>query len=562
MSNPSRGEGSGHVASAAQVKERASSSKDGALPPSYPSATAPTTTLLKVVPASRPSVRDSLRSLVRTEQALTQPVRGVERLAQKQFVLNAHRQRRDRLQEMEEIHHTLDFALGLGEALIQFGADTLDVESALVSVCVAYGLDDVEIEITSQSVIINYVMDLDEAPDHRSGGAVTGEALASGFADDENSYTVMRVVCTWSENFTGLEDTYRLISDITHRRLSRERAARRLERIFRTSKPYSPLILLLANFVTAVALTVALGGTWLSAGIAGTVFAIIYGADRAVARLGLPNFFNMAFGAALITFAGISVERLGEIVEAPGINFMAQYIVAAGLIILLPTSRMVSTIRDALSGYPLTAAGKFVSTGLSLLGIVVGFSSALVALYLFAGDTLMVQDEVFHPAGTGKNYVFMVIASLAIAVMYLARPRMLPWIFGMTSCAIAVHNGVLWLLGAHTERTATVLSAVVVGMLGTWVAYRIQAPALIFMVPSLTFLLPGLSFFRGMFQSMTLGGGVSGASSLLTAATVIFSMGAGVVVGGVVMQHLLQRFVRERELEAVPLTTQVPLVRR
>ena len=83
-----------------------------------------------------------------------------------------------------------------------------------------------------------------------------------------------------------------------------------------------------------------------------------------------------------------------------------------------------------------------------------------------------------------------------------------------------------------------------------------------FYVPSLTFLLPGLSMFRGLYLFTVQGNQGAGLPSLLTAVTIIFGMAAGVVLGGFIMQYLLQKFMKSEMLETMPLTTMMMAVKK
>lgn len=511
------------------------------------------------------SIRSSLRAFVRSPQTQTQPVRGVERLAQKQFSTRAKNwQHRQRIREKEEAHQILNFVLRLAETMFHCGADTIDVDSAVVSVCSAFGLDDIEVDITSQSIIINYVSDVDVVNDQTS--AIDISALQKGDSvseeNDRIAYTVMRVVRSWSENYAGLEDIYRLIGDITQRKLSLSRAERRLSRLIHARKPYSPLVLTLANFLTAASLTLAFGGAWIDSLLSGLTFSLIYQVNRTITRLHVPLFFNMLAGSSLVTLVGLYLADERSFLAHWDVNVQAQYIVAAGLIILLPTSHMIATVQDALTGFPLTAAGKFIESGLSLLGIGIGLSAAVGALHIFDMGNLYIDETVFHPPNTWKNYVFMLVASVCIGIIYLARRRALAWIIVISTCGIWVTNFLVAALGEGTGRASAVIGALVVGMLSTYLAYRLQAPATMFYVPSLTFLLPGLFLFRGLFLLSNPANENSGFLSIMAAATIIFGMAAGVVLGNFLMQYLMQKLAKSESLETVPMTSLMSVIKK
>ncbi|GGH61633.1 threonine/serine exporter family protein [Rothia aerolata] len=531
----------------------------GVQPATYPSADH-TTAIPKISRGERRRnhrwVPTSLKSFVHADQSLTKPMRGMARLAQKQFAV-ASQQRRDReeyVREKEQAREILNFSLRLSETMFHYGADTVDVDSAIVSVCAAYGLDDIEIDITNQSVIINYVSDIDQINVKTQMMRTVSDSDAPGRQEKKEerfSHTVMRVVRSWSENYAALDDIYKLIYDITTRGLSMPRAERRLLQINEAKKPYSPLLIMLANIMTAFGLTMGLGGS-LAAGIAaGLVFLAIHFVNQLIARLNLPSFFNMAAGAGVVTFTAIYISDPESIFASIGVNVAAAHIVAAGLIMMLPTSRLVSSVQDALNGFPLTAAGKVVSTGMSFLGIVVGLASAVMVLGMIGTAELNIEETVFDPANVWVHWIFMMIACVATGMTFQARWKTLLWVALISSCGIWTYNLILLVLGADSSRAATAGAALVIGLASTYLAYRLHAPAAIFFVPGLTFLLPGLSIFRGLYMfTVETNFNSTGVPGMVTAVGIVVSMASGVVLGSYIMQNIIQRVLRPRRNSA------------
>lgn len=514
----------------------------------YPSASGPRTAHLPKVRlggslrgSKRPSrVRSSLKSFVSTDQSLTKPMRGVARLAQRPFsVAAAHRA--DYVREKEEAREVLNFSLRLSETMFHYGADTVDVDSAIVAVCAAYGLDDVEIDITNQSVIINYVSDIDEVDDRTRAISLTAEAQQVE-GKERFSHTVMRVVRSWSENYAALDDIYKLIHEITAEGLPRHRAERRLHRINTAKKPYSPMVIMLANMMAAFSLVVALGGSFAAGLVGGIVFLAIHFVNSLISKLKMPSFFNMAAGAGVVTFAALYISDESSVFSQVGFQVSAPHIVAAGLIMLLPTARLVSTVQDALNGFPLTAAGKFVSTGMSFLGIVVGLASAVAALSVLSVSELDITETRFVGAPPLIAYVFFMLASVSFAVTTHARWRDLLWMVLIASCGFVVYQVYTLTFGAGAGRANTAFAALVIGLMSTYLAYRLHSPASIFYVPALTFLLPGLSVFRGLYLFTVEANTATGVPGMVSAIAIIVSMASGVVLGSYLMQYVIQRY--------------------
>lgn len=521
-------------------------SANGLQQASYPSVAGTNTGQLPLTRPTpkRPSrVRSTLRSFVSTDQSLTKPMRGVARLAQRPFALaTAASRRAEFVREKEEAREVLNFSLRLAETMFHYGADTIDVDSAIVAVCAAYGLDDVEIDITNQSVIINYVSDIDEIDDQTR--ALSLDDLAeerSAPSKERFSHTVMRVVRSWSENYASLDDIYKLIHDITAGGLPRHKAERRLHSINTAKKPYSPLVIMLANVAAAFSLVLALGGSWEAGTVGGLVFLVIHLVSSLISKLKMPGFFNMAVGAGTVTFASIYISDDTSIFSQLGFHLNAPHIVAAGLIMLLPTARLVSTVQDALNGFPLTAAGKFVSTGMSFLGIVVGLASAVAVLSALGVEELDISQTRFEPAPIMISYVFFMVASLAFAVTTHARWDNLLWVLAIATAGFWIYQGYSYTFGAGAGRANTAIAALVIGLLSTYLAYRLHAPAAIFYVPALTFLLPGLSVFRGLYLFTVEANSDTGLPGMVAAIAIILSMASGVVLGSYLMQYFIQQ---------------------
>ncbi|MFW0120664.1 threonine/serine exporter family protein [Rothia sp. CCM 9419] len=509
---------------------------------SYPSVSPATTSIPKVEPKNTRGgwVSSSLRSFVRADPSLTAPIRGLGRIAQRQFSLSTRRDREKLVQEKEQARDVLNFTLRLAETMFHYGADAMDVDSAIVAVCSAYGLEDVEVDITNQSVIINYVSDVD-------GHVEILDSRRRTLKEERFSHTVVRVVRSTSDNYASLADIYRLIHKITHRGIDREEAEKTLNAINAQKKPYSPMVVWLANIIAAGTLTMGIGGSGYAAALSAMVWVIVHFITRIMNKMGMPSFFNMAACAAVITFVAIYATDDGSILHSIGLNVSGPHIVAAGLIMLLPTFRLVSAVQDAINGFPVTAAGRFVSTGMSFLGLVVGLASGVTVLSITTATTIDVSQSVFAKPTIVDNIFWMTVATLAIAITTHARLKTLWWIALVTLSGLSTYHVYTFFLGEGAGRGNTAVAAFVIGMVSTYLAYRLHAPQAIFAIPSLTFLLPGLSLFRGMYSFTVETDTLNSMPGVITAAAIIVAMASGVALGHYLMQWLIQRFGRERE---------------
>ena len=487
-----------------------------------------------------------LRSFVRTEEAAPDAPRGAARIAQRQFVPTIRTQEHERREafrrEKEYARDTLNFTLRLAEAMFHYGADAMDVDSAIIAVSSAYGLDSVDVDITNQSVTINYTSDPDIYMESRI-------AKRNANADERFTHTLVRVVRSSTENYEALSEVYGLIYKITQGGMTLEIADLKLSQITHRPKPFPPLVVWLANLACAATLTAALGASFSTALSAAIIFIPVYLLIQWLSSIGIPAFFRMAASAGLMTFLAIWLGGDGSILQRPGEPISAPLVVAAGMIMFLPTPRLVGAVQDAINGFPVTAAGRFVSTGMSFLGLVVGIASAVSAINIFNGPTLDIEQLRFQPTTPFVASFFFLIATATFAITLQTKLVKVGWLMLITTCGLVAYYSYDILAGPSTGRGPTACAAVVIGALSTYFAYRLHVPQAIFSIPAITFLLPGLSFFRGMYLLTVETDVILGMQNMITAASIAVAMASGVALGNYTMQYLLQRFTKPRNIE-------------
>ena len=492
-----------------------------------------------------------LRSFVRTEEAAPAAPRGAQRIAQRQFVptirTDEHERREAFRREKEYPRDTLNFTLRLAEAMFHYGADAMDVDSAIIAVSSAYGLDSVEVDITNQSVTINYTSDPDIYMESRI-------AKRNANADERFTHTLVRVVRSSTENYEALSEVYGLIYKITRGGMTLEIADLKLSQITHRPKPFPPLVVWAANLACAGTLTAALGASFATALSAVIIFIPVYLLIQWLSSIGIPAFFRMAASAGLMTFLAIWLGGEGSILsvlQRQGEPISAPLVVAAGMIMFLPTPRLVGAVQDAINGFPVTAAGRFVSTGMSFLGLVVGIATAVSAINIFNGPTLDIEQLRFEPTTPLVASFFFLVAIATFAITLQTKLVKVGWLMVITGCGLAAYYGYELLAGPSAGRGPTACAAVVIGALSTYFAYRLHVPQAIFSIPAITFLLPGLSFFRGMYLLTVETDVILGMQNMITAVSIVVAMASGVALGNYTMQYALQHFTTPRNVEPV-----------
>lgn len=488
-------------------------------------------------PPVRPRRRGaaSLRSFAQPQQALTVPIRGLARVAQRQLAQVALTRYQQRLRQKEETHEILAFAVRLAETMFHYGADAADVDAAVVTVCAVYGIQDVEVDITHQSIMINYVSEFDEA----AGRGQLPEA--GGLGAEKLGLTLVRVVRSTSENYRALHQLYRLVHDIAQGRVTRGRAERRLAQVNAQKKPYSPAVLLVWNLLMAGAFTLGVGGSWRAAVTSLVVFTVVNFVLVWAGRLNLPSYFMMAIGAATITVLALLVSDSAGWFYTRGFYVSAPHIVAAGLMMLLPTFRLVSAVQDALHGFPLTAAGKFVITGANFTGIIAGIAVALTVMNYFDATSLDVQGSVFSPPPLWVSIAGMAVGSAMSAAAWQGSAQTICLTLLVSLLGQAAYYGVGAVMGEAGGRLQILAGATLVGLSAALLGYLLHSPASIYYVPGMMFMLPGLTIFRSSY--LVLGGEdvFAGVQGLTLAGVTVLLMATGIVCGTYVWDEITRR---------------------
>ncbi|WP_125610111.1 threonine/serine ThrE exporter family protein [Specibacter cremeus] len=456
-------------------------------------------------PGPRPNTwaaRNVLRRLVQGEAPPTAPMNIVERLAGSPYANPTIQVGKAE----ESARKTIDFALRLAETMFRYGAGAMEVETSIIAVTAALGLRNIEVDITNQSVVINYAR------------------------KDTTPVTLLRVVRSWTNNYDGLVQVHELVTDIVSGGVTRDDAYKRLDAVIRSPKPFPRWMVALAEAVFAAAVVGVIGGSWVGVLVSFPTILLVGLIARTLGRWRVPDFFVTAISSFTVTMVAVACYVL-EVPLSPSA------VVAGGILLLLPTGRLVSAVQDAINGFPVTAAGRFLSAFLSFGAIVSGIAVAIVIAAAFGKSRLDVAEPL---VGAHPLYVLLplvAVATIAICVAEQTAVRLLvPTLVTALAGYLAYYFALQLGLGG---RFAPAVAAVVVGVLARVIALRLGAPQLVVAVPSIIFLLVGLSIFRAMFTiTLTPAATAAGTVDLVNALIVILAVAAGVVFGDNVARPL------------------------
>ena len=421
-------------------------------------------------------------------------------------------QRREAETHALEARTTLDFALKLGETMFSFGAASLDVETSIIVATQAYGILETEVDLTNQSISLNY------APDSSRG---------------EAPFTLQRVVRSSSVNFEGLVAVHRLVEEIAAGEVDRAEAQRRLVEIRHQPKPFPAVFEVLFSGVFVACFVPFIGGTWTGAALGMVSTWLVFWLKVQADKARFPEIFSTMFGAITATVIALMAHAL-DLPVNPAL------VIAGGIMMLLPTARFVTAVQDAIHGFPVTAAGRFLSALLVFAGVMAG-----IMIAVGIGDLVGFEQLDLAEAGTLSYPPLLLLglvmaAGMADAVVEQSRwPQIL-------ACGLVSGAGFGAYLAAQqigvSDRLVPAVAAAAVGFLGRLVAQRLAAPALVIVLPSMLFLLPGLTMFRSVYGfTVETGATLLGVEGLFNAAVIVVAIAAGVAFGNTLAKPITDR---------------------
>ncbi|APF40629.1 hypothetical protein BHE16_05895 [Neomicrococcus aestuarii] len=395
--------------------------------------------------------------------------------------------------------NTIEFVLDLGEQMFRFGAGALEVETSMIAVMASFGLRNVDVDITYQSIHVNY------APPN---GA---------------SLSLLRVVRSWTNNYAGLALVHQLVTDIVQAGVSQAEAVERLRDITRRPKPFPKWIVSAAGAIFAGLFVLYIGGSPLGALVAFVSSILVMEIGKLGSKWRIPEFFATAASAFAATGIAMVLWAFDALIS-PAI------VVAGGIMLLLPSARIVSSVQDAINGFPVTAAGRAFSAMITYAAIVAGIVSALVIGSLGGIPNLDVAEVVSISYPWWLMLLIVGGASAATSAVEQSAVRLL-----LPTAAIAMLGFIAYTVSdwiGTGERLTPAIAAVVIGFAARLVAMRMSAPQLVIAVPAIVFLLPGLMIFRAMYViAMSPSELVNGLAGMFNAMMIIMAIAAGVVLG-------------------------------
>lgn len=408
--------------------------------------------------------------------------------------------------EIQAAYRILNFALRAGAALLSAGAVTIEVEALILDLTAACGLDQCEADVTFTSMTASYIR-----------------------GDDVEPVTAVRVVRKRSLDYGRLSAITALRDDLEAGRITAEEAIARLDQVC-AEHPRHQLLVLFSWAGMAAAFTVLLGGRWMAGVTAFASAAVVTLLMRAVARHGIPDFFQSALGAAVATGVAMAAVAADAHLQPP-------LVVAGGIMVLVPGYALVASVRDAITGFPISGSARGLEVLLTVTGIVTGVAAML---YVAVSVGVVPDLGVLQTAPLGQSAVQVAAAGVAAALYATAAlvPRRSLVYSGLVGAA---GWAVILVLGRYHASlvVSTAAASLLIGMAGAILGRWRKTHAFLYVVPGLMPLVPGLTIYQGMLDLFT--GNSNAVGMLLRAVALGLTIAAGVTLGEMLVRPVHRR---------------------
>ncbi|WP_193315160.1 threonine/serine exporter ThrE family protein [Nostocoides sp. F2B08] len=484
---------------------------------------------------AREQQREDGRSRLWHGDTPTQPMPIVDRLRHTPYRMSrSPKELTASESEVQAAGEAIDIALRLGELMLRCGAAASKVEASIVAVGAAAGLRRLDVDITLQSLLMQCVL------------------------SDGQTITRLRVVQGSRQDFARLDGIHRLVEEIVADGFDAPVVRDRLRRIQIHRRNYPDWMVLISTGVFAGAVTFMLGAGFVAVLITIGSAMVVHRSTRVLGNHGFPEFYQVAAGGFIATSLAWLAYVAGIRDWLPLSVADFAYMVAGGIVVLLPGRAMASAVEDVISGYQVTGAGRMLAVLLNTSGLIIGVAGSL-SLTLAVANALesdFVSPEVLDLRTFGAPLSSAVIGAFVLglfaSVTVLSRRLLLVPIALLSAGAVLVYRTMSDVVGMGQSSSVGV-GAVFVGVLGALIATRAGAPALTVIIPSSFGLLPGLTIFRGLYEMVVSSGPFagtlsvqSGITTLLGAMATLLAIATGTTLGDIMMNPVGRRLSRAR----------------
>ena len=436
--------------------------------------------------------------------------------------------------EEHAVTEVIDLCLRIAEVMLRSGAAAPTVEAAVNAIALTGGIQHLDVDLTMQSLHIQ-------------------ARTPSG-----SNVTRLRVVHGPQMDFARLAAVHSLVDDIVSGEVEIDQARARVREIRRAPRTWARWMVVLGEGMLAAGVAMALGAGALGVLVALLTAVVVERTLRLVSRFYLPDFYTGAIGGAVATFVAFGAYLVGRVEWMPMSPSDFAFVVAGGIVALLPARSIKLAMDDIIGGYSVTGTARLVAVLMHSFGLIVGVAGGLgISMQLMrALGVVLEPPQVDQLAWASANPPTVVLGSAVLGLggavtLHCSRQMLLPatvlTVLTVVVAAAMTQSGV-------GRITATGLAAVVMGFAARVLALRADWPPITLSLPASFGLMPGLSIFVGLYHLTVPDGSAyqassgSGWESVMTALGVLMALATGTTLGELIAAPLDSPVNRRRRM--------------
>jgi uncharacterized membrane protein YjjP (DUF1212 family) len=381
---------------------------------------------------------------------------------------------------------SIELALTAAGMMLEGGASAASVAGAMRDIATAAGLGDVTADVNHSVLTMG-----------EHGTAHVGAAAISSRTYD----------------FGQLRDTTRVVNDLCANRIDPTTARRRLDTIADASNHHATWLRLVASGGAGASWAVVFGADPVVTVSAFVVNIVLAWAHSGLTRIGWPLFF-----AQLI--AGIVAVAVAATVAVFHPHTDVSLAVTSVIVLLLPGVAFIGGVKDAISGWYLTAIARLAESITAVMGLIIGIQLALTAA-AHAGIHLDVAPtKAINLAPTPATLIASGVIAVFFGIVSRNSPKTLAASAVLSSAGLTIYTGALGI--DLSSNWATAAAAITIGALAAVIGTRDRTPTLAITTPAMLPLLPGITMYQGMFY---------GGSHIQNAVMLALALAGGLTAG-------------------------------
>ena len=374
--------------------------------------------------------------------------------------------------DLQHARAVVDLAGRIAAAALGAGATAADSTAMLLRVTQHFKVS-VHADVTMSSVTITHFRSLERSP-----------------------ITILRRVREKVTDYRRLEMVEELVDEITADRVALAEARRRIGDIVRMPKTFRRWVQTASKGALGFFVAMLFGGDLAECLLAGLTTAGVDLILLGVSRIKAPDFFGQVAGSAFTGAIALLVMS-ARANTSWNVTISPSLIVAAGMVSMLAGLSMTTAARDAIDGYYVTSAARFVEVGTLTGGIVLGLTATL-----WAGIGLGVPAYLAPSTGARPVWILQLIAAALIALSYAVNTHVTPrsWLlaafFGVLTWAVSSLVGTRVVL----HPGMVFLAAFAAGLIGQALNRVARVPTTALVTAGVVSLVPGMALYRGLLS--------------------------------------------------------------